>query len=56
MNIDQKVISGDLLNTAMNFLLNKKVKVRYKGHVTVKALDIPIDIPIDNEEEVTMRK
>jgi len=56
MDIDQKMISGDLLNTAMNFLLNKKVKVHYKGYVTVKALDIPIDIPIDNEEEVTMRK
>ena len=56
MDIDQKVISGDLLNTAMNFLLNKKVKVHYKGHITVKALDIPIDIPIDNEEEVTMKK
>ena len=56
IGIDQKIISGDLLNTAMNFLLNKKVKVHYKGYVTVKALDIPIDIPIDNEEEVTMRK
>ncbi|MGB1206322.1 MAG: LEA type 2 family protein [Chitinophagales bacterium] len=56
IDLDQKIISGDWLNTAMSFLFNQKVKVHYKGYVTVKALEIPIDIPIDNEEEVTLRK
>jgi len=46
---------GGVIGGAINALLNKKVKVRYQGTITVRIAGIKHTTPIDYEEEVALR-
>ncbi len=53
--IDARKISKNLLSTALSFLQNQKLKVHYKGDITVKIAKINVKIPIDDFAEVEMK-
>lgn len=50
--IPLKAFKKDLLGTALSILGSKKMDVQYKGTVTLEALDIEVDVPIDETEKV----
>ncbi len=45
-----------LLGGALNAIFKKKVDVYYKGTITVAALGLPIDIPVEATKEVKLKK
>ncbi|MGF1534841.1 MAG: LEA type 2 family protein [Bernardetiaceae bacterium] len=49
---EDKGLAGGL----MNMLFKKKMEVYYKGTVTVAALGIPIEIPVEARKEVKLKK
>jgi len=49
-------VSKNILGTVMSVLGSKKIKVHYKGFVTVKALEIDLKIPVESEQEVPLGK
>lgn len=44
-----------LFNTLLNVIGAKKLKVRYKGHVTVSYHGIPVRVAVDHEEDVRIK-
>lgn len=44
-----------LFNTLLNVIGAKKLKVRYKGHVTVNYHGIPVRVAVDHEEYVRLK-
>jgi LEA14-like dessication related protein len=44
-----------VINTLLSLVGARKIKVRYKGHVKVIYHGLPVTIPIDHEEEVSVR-
>lgn len=44
-----------LFNTLLNVIGAKKLKVRYKGHVTVNYHGIPVRVAVDHEEYVRIK-
>jgi LEA14-like dessication related protein len=44
-----------VINTLLSFVGARKIKVRYKGHVKVIYHGLPVTVPIDREEEVSVR-
>ena len=51
-----KELSGGAIGKAINIFMNKKMKVHFKGTVTVKALEMEFDIPVEDEREVPISK
>ncbi len=51
-NIPFFVLQSDLLNTAMSIFGNKKMKIRYKGYITLNMMDVDVPIYLDAEKEV----
>lgn len=45
-----------LFGGVVNAIFKKKVDVHYKGTITVSALGLPIDIPIEADKEVKLKK
>lgn len=54
-DLDIKSLTKDFFKNALNLLKSKKVKVHYEGIITVQALNIALDIPVDYTEEIPLR-
>lgn len=53
----EKVVNDKgLLGGVLNAIFKKKVNVYYKGTITVSAIGIPIDVPVEAEKEVKLKK
>lgn len=46
--------SGGFWGKALEVLANRSLKVKYNGTVTVKALEIELELPIDFENEIEL--
>lgn len=55
--LNAKFNMGDagVLNSLLGMLGGKKMKVRYEGHVKVTMHGIPMRVPVDYEDEITLR-
>lgn len=53
----EKVINDKgLLGGVLNAIFKKKVNVHYKGTITVSAVGLPIDVPVEAEKEMKLKK
>lgn len=56
LNINPKDLSSDLLlDGALALFTNKKVKMRLNGTVAIKVLQIEFKIPIDHEQDISLK-
>ncbi len=55
IDVALKDLSNDLFGTLLNIAGNRAIDVHYKGYVSIKALEIEIDVPIDAEEQVPLK-
>ncbi len=53
--IAQQDINNNLLSTALNLLLGRKLTVRYEGHIKVKAYGLRIRVPVTGESKIDPR-
>jgi len=55
VDIAPKDLSFDLLGSALTLIGgSKKVKVNYKGSITVEAMNVPLKIPVNSTEEISL--
>lgn len=54
--ISQDEIRGNLINSALNILLGKKLTLNYVGNIRVKAYGIGIRVPIEGESKIDLRE
>lgn len=46
---------GGLIGSLLTAVLNRKVDMEYKGALTVNLVGVHFDVPVDDEEEVTLK-
>ena len=46
---------GGLIGSLLTAVLNRKVDMEYKGALTVNVVGVHFDVPVDYEEEVTLK-
>jgi len=51
----QKQINGNLISSALQILLGKKLTLQYLGNIKVKAYGIRIRVPVDGQSEINVR-
>ncbi len=55
VDIAPKDLSFDLLGSALTLIGgSKKVKVNYKGNITVQAMNVPLKIPVNSTQEISL--
>ncbi|MBS0001301.1 MAG: hypothetical protein KFF73_20115, partial [Cyclobacteriaceae bacterium] len=54
--ISQDEIRGNLINSALNILLGRKLTLNYVGNIRVKAYGIRIRVPIEGESKIDLRE
>lgn len=52
--VDINITPAQLMADGWGFITGKKIKVRYKGSVTIRALRRNFNVPVDYEQEVDM--
>ena len=52
--LEIKLSPSQVMGDGWSFLKGNKIKVRYKGHVTVRALRMDFKVPVDTEQEMDM--
>ena len=58
-NVKTSDLSMDLLGSALSLLgkkSDKKIDVTYQGTITVEAMGVPIQIPVDDKKEIDLKK
>lgn len=51
----QKQINGNLISSALQILMGKKLILQYLGNIKVKAYGIRIRVPVDGQSEINIR-
>jgi len=51
----QDQINGNLISSAINILLGRKLTINYEGNIKVKAYGIRIRVPVEGESKIDIR-
>jgi hypothetical protein len=52
----QDQLSGNLISSALNILLGRKLTINYVGNIKVKAYGIRIRVPVQGESKIDIRE
>ncbi len=51
----QKEINGNIISSALNILMGRKLTINYVGNIKVKAYGIRIRVPVEGESKIDLR-
>lgn len=55
-SFSQKQINGNIISSALNILMGRKLTINYMGNIKVKAYGIRIRVPVEGESKIDFRE
>ncbi len=53
--LSQEEINGNIISSALNILMGRKLTITYVGNIKVKAYGIRIRVPVNGESKINIR-